>query len=108
MAMLDVEQTMSEFLATVDLPRVNPQELIEEAVLFLKSNGIMESWHLVGLTTAAFKKDSFKDAFMIGAASFLVLFLCACSRVGSLRFLDACVKESQQRCSATAAGLGSK
>ena len=63
----DVDVTLFDFLATVDMPRVNPQEMLEEVVKFLNDNGIMECWHLVGLTMAAFKKESFKNAQMIGA-----------------------------------------
>ena len=67
MAGMDVDVSLIEFLAAVDLPRVNPQELVDETAKFLNDNGIMENWHLVGLTMSAFKKESFKDAQMIGA-----------------------------------------
>ena len=67
MAGMDVDVSLIEFLAAVDLPRVNPQELVVETAKFLNDNGIMENWHLVGLTMSAFKKESFKDAQMIGA-----------------------------------------
>jgi hypothetical protein len=63
----DVDVTLFEFLATVDLPRVNPREMLAEVEKFLNDNGIMESWHLVGLTMAAFRKESFKNVQMIGA-----------------------------------------
>ena len=63
----DVDVTLFEFLATVDLPRVNPREMLADVEKFLNDNGIMESWHLVGLTMAAFRKESFKNAQMIGA-----------------------------------------
>ena len=67
MAGMDVDVSLIEFLAAVDSPRVNPQELVDETAKFLNDNGIMENWHLVGLTMSAFKKESFKDAQMIGA-----------------------------------------
>ena len=67
MAGMDVDVSLVEFLAAVDLLRVNPQELVDETAKFLNDNGIMENWHLVGLTMSAFKKESFKDAQMIGA-----------------------------------------
>ena len=55
-----------DFLAFVDLPRVNPQEVLQEVEKFLIANGITEFWHMEGITMNAFKRDSFKDAFMIG------------------------------------------
>ena len=57
---------MFGFLETVDLPKVHPRELLEEAVEFLNANGIQESWHMVGLSMSAFRKQSFKHVFMIG------------------------------------------
>ena len=53
----DVDQTLMGFIETVDLPKVHPKELLEEAVKFLNSNSITESWHMVSLSMAAFKKN---------------------------------------------------
>lgn len=66
MAGLDVSMSLFDFLAVVDLPRVHPHEVLQEVEKFLKANGIMEFWHMEGITMNAFKRDSFKDAFMIG------------------------------------------
>ena len=71
MAGLDVSMSLFDFLAVVDLPRVHPQEVLQEVEKFLKANGIMEFWHMEGITMNAFKRDSFKDAFMIGRPPFL-------------------------------------
>jgi hypothetical protein len=66
MADLDLSMSLFDFLAFVDLPRVNPQEVLQEVEKFLIANGITEFWHMEGITMNAFKRDSFKDAFMIG------------------------------------------
>jgi hypothetical protein len=66
MADLDLSMSLFDFLAFVDLPRVNPQEVLQEVEKFLITNGITEFWHMEGITMNAFKRDSFKDAFMIG------------------------------------------
>ena len=63
----DVEQSLEDFVKSVDLPKVHPAETIGEIMNCIGVNGISESWHMVGLTVNAFKKESFKDAFIIGA-----------------------------------------
>ena len=68
MAAVNVEETLLVFLGTVDLPRVHPVEVLEEVEGFFNGAGLRESWHLAGLTTSAFKKETFPDAFMIGAS----------------------------------------
>ena len=74
-AAFDVEQSLVDFVKSVDMPKVHPAETIDEVMSCLGGNGIHESWHMVGLTVNAFKKESFKDAFIIGAV--VPAFLCA-------------------------------
>ena len=61
----DVEQSLVDFVKSVDMPKVHPAETIDEVMCCLGGNGIHESWHVVGLTVNAFKKESFKDAFSL-------------------------------------------
>ena len=94
------------FLGTVDLPRIHPVEVLDEVVRFLNGQGLSESWRLTGLTTSAFKKETFPDVFMIGAyfGNVPLRMLIAVLVFGRLR--DACVEVGQCGASDTAAGGG--
>ena len=81
MADLDLSMSLFDFLEVVDLPRVHPQEVLQEVEKFLITNGITKFWHMEGITMNAFKRDSFKDAFMIGSSlpSLMVWRVCSLS-----------------------------
>ena len=79
----DVDQSLLDFVKTVDLPKVHPGGTIQDIMDCLTNNGIDESWHMVGLHVNGFKKDTFKNAFVLGACMMSVLvcgsaFRCCC------------------------------
>ena len=56
---------LGEFLAKVDMPRVQPREFLEEVAAALERNGVKEYWQLEGLRIEHLKKETLKDAGLI-------------------------------------------